>query len=292
MKKIIILATAAAFALAAGIVGFATAGRAADFNKSRAISVVSREDGSGTRAAFVELFGIEVKKPGGGRKDMTTKETIIANKTDVMMVNIAGDPYAIGYISLGSLNSGLKALDIDGVKASAENVKNGSYKISRPFTIATRGEPSGPVRDFIAFILSGEGQAVVGKNYIPVREDAAPYAGGGTSGRITVAGSSSVTPVMEKLKEAYAAKNPDAVVEVQMSDSTAGMTGVMSGTCDIGMSSRALTDSEKAALADLAIAYDGIAVVVNNKNPLTGLSSAQVKDIFTGTSTVWSQISR
>ncbi len=304
MKTITASILAAAFTLTLGMFGFAGAGQAADFDKSNDISVVSREDGSGTRGAFVELFKIEVKTPEGGKKDMTTKEAVIANKTDVMMVNIANDPYAIGYISLGSMNSSIKALDIDGVKASAENVKNGSYKISRPFNIATKGEPTGLAKDFISFILSRDGQAVVGKSYIAVKEDAAPYAGGQTSGqasgqmsgqmsgKITVAGSSSVSPIMEKLKEAYVAKNPGAVVEVQMSDSTAGMTGAMNGTCDIGMSSRELKDSEKAKLTALAIAHDGIAVIVNNKNPLTNLSGEQVKAIFTGSSRTWSQVGK
>ena len=292
MKRLTASILAAAFALTLGMFGFAGAGQAADFDKGNDISVVSREDGSGTRGAFVELFKIEVKRPDGGKKDMTTKEAVIANKTDVMMVNIANDPYAIGYISLGSMNASIKALDIDGVKASAENVKNGSYKISRPFNIATKGEPTGLAKDFISFILSKDGQAVVGKSYIAVKENAAPYAGGKMSGKITVAGSSSVSPIMEKLKEAYVAKNPGAVVEVQMSDSTAGMTGAMNGTCDIGMSSRELKDSEKAKLTALAIAHDGIAVIVNNKNPLTNLSNAQVKDIFTGASKTWDQVGK
>ncbi|MDR2489752.1 MAG: substrate-binding domain-containing protein [Desulfovibrio sp.] len=286
------IAPAAAFALALGILCFAAAAAAdGSFDAGKAISVISREDGSGTRGAFIELFKIESKTSGGGRKDLTTREAIIANKTDVMMVNIANDPYAIGYISLGSLNASVKPLSVDGVTASAENVKNGSYKISRPFIIATRGEPSGAAGDFIAFILSRDGQAVVAKSYIPVNEQAAPYAGGGkTGGKITVAGSSSVTPIMEKLKEAYIAKNPGAVIEIQMSDSTAGMTGAISGACDIGMSSRALKDGEKAKLTDVAIAHDGIVVVVNNKNPLTNLGGEQVKEIFTGGAASWKQV--
>ena len=267
---------------------------AADFDSGRDISVVSREDGSGTRGAFVELFGIEARTPSGGKKDMTTREAVIANKTDVMMLNIANDPYAIGYISLGSLNDSIRALDIDGVKASAKNVKNGSYKISRPFNIATKGKPSGLAADFIAFILSKEGQEVVAKSYIAVKDDAAPYAGGKQSGKrsgkITVAGSSSVTPVMEKLKEAYMAKNPGAVIEIQMSDSTAGMTGAINGTCDIGMSSRNLKDSEKAKLDEITIAHDGIAVIVNNRNPLTNAGGEQVKRIFTGAAVKWSDV--
>jgi phosphate transport system substrate-binding protein len=284
---------AAACALALGILCLAAAAPAAEgFDAGKEISVVSREDGSGTRGAFIELFKIENRTPDGGKKDLTTKDAIIANKTDVMMMNIANDPYAIGYISLGSLNASVKGLDIDGVKPTAANIKNGSYKISRPFNIATKGEPSGLTRDFITFILSRDGQAVVAKNYIPVKENASPYSGGRLSGKITVAGSSSVTPIMEKLKEAYVARNPDAVIEIQMSDSTAGMTGAINGACDIGMSSRELKDSEKAKLTDTAIAYDGIVVIVNNRNPLAGLGGEQVKAIFTGAETVWKRMLR
>jgi len=264
---------------------------AAGFDTSKSISVVSREDGSGTRGAFIELLGIEVKADDGTKKDMTTKEAVIADKTDVMMTNIANDTYAIGYISLGSLNDTIKALDIDGVTASAENVKNGTYEIQRPFNIATKGDAPELAKDFIDFILSKEGQDVVAANhYISVNETAAAYSGSKPSGKIVVAGSSSVTPVMEKLKEAYLAVNPNANIEIQMSDSTAGMTAAMNGTCDIGMASRELKDSEKAELADIAIALDGIAVIVNKENPLTSLTGDQVKSVYTGEATKWSDI--
>lgn len=262
-----------------------------DFDTNNDISVVSREDGSGTRGAFIELFGIEVKSDDGSKKDMATKEAIIASKTDVMMTNIANNPYAIGYISLGSLGETVKALDIDGVKATAENVKNGTYEVSRPFNIATKGEPTGLAGDFISFILSKEGQEVVAENhYIAVDDNAASYSGSKPDGKIAVAGSSSVTPVMEKLKEAYLEINPNATIEIQMSDSTSGMTSVLDGTCDIGMASRALKDSELEELTPTAIDLDGIAVIVNTKNSLTNITSEQVKSIFTGESTAWSEI--
>ncbi len=262
----------------------------AGFDTSESISVVSREDGSGTRGAFIELFGIEVKGDDGSKKDLTTKEAVIAKQTDVMMTNIAGDPYAIGYISLGALNETVKALQIDGVDATTENVKNNAYAISRPFNIATKGEPAGVAEDFIHFILSAEGQAVVAKSYIAITEDAPAYAGDKPSGKIVVAGSSSVTPVMEKLKEAYLEINPNAAIEIQQSDSSAGMTGAIDGTCDIGMASRELKDSELAALTPTAIALDGIAVIVNNENPLTSLTKDQVKAIFTGEATEWGAV--
>lgn len=260
------------------------------FDKSKNISVVSREDGSGTRGAFIELFKIEVKAEDGTKKDMTTKEAVIVDKTDIMMTNIANDPFAIGYISLGSLNDTIKALDIDGVKASADNVKNGTYKISRPFNIATKGEPNGLAQDFISFIFSKEGQTVVAKSYIAIDDNAPAYSGTKPGGKITVGGSSSVNPIMEKLKEAYVALNPNADIEIQVSDSTAGMTGTMDGTFDIGMASRELKDSEKEQLTETAIALDGIAVVVNNKNPLTNITGEQVKSVFTGESTKWSAV--
>ena len=252
------------------------------------ITVVSREPGSGTRGAFVELFGIEEKDADGNKVDHTTEEAIIANKTDVMMTNVAGDPYAIGYISLGSLNDTVKALKIDGAEATAENVKAGTYKVSRPFNVATKGDASEVAQDFMSFIMSAEGQQVIEDNgYIKVDDAAAAYAGTKPEGKIVVAGSSSVSPVMEKLKEAYTAINPNATIEIQTSDSTAGMTAAMDGTCDIGMASRALSEDEAAALNATVIASDGIAVVVAPGNPLDELTSDQVKSVFTGETLAW-----
>jgi phosphate transport system substrate-binding protein len=269
----------------------ACSGSGKDFNTNRAITVVTREEGSGTRGAFIELFGIEVKNDDGTKKDMTTKEAITADKTDIMMTNIAGDPYAVGYISLGSLNGSIKAVEIDGTAASVENVKNGSYQIQRPFHIAVKGEADGLTKDFIGFILSAQGQEVVAANkYIPMSEDAPAFAGSNPGGKIVVAGSSSVTPLMEKLREAYLVINPNAAIEVQMSDSSAGMASAIQGACDIGMASRALKDSELEHLAEIAIALDGIAVIVNNQNPIDGLSGEQVKDIFTGVALQWSDL--
>lgn len=260
------------------------------FDPKKSINVISREEGSGTRGAFIELFGVEVKAEDGSKKDMTTAEAVIVSQTDVMMTNVAGDAHAIGYISLGSLNDTVKAIDIDGVKASSDNMKNGTYSISRPFKIATKGEPTGLAKDFIDFILSSDGQAVAGKSYIAVNENAAAYSGSRPSGKIVVAGSSSVTPVMEKLKEAYAAVNPNATVEIQMTDSSAGMTSAIDGTCDIGMASRELKDSEKEKLKDIDIALDGIAVIVNAQNTAANLTKEQVKNIFTGEASEWSEV--
>jgi phosphate transport system substrate-binding protein len=257
------------------------------------ITVVSREDGSGTRGAFIELFGIEVKADDGSKKDRTTKESIIANKTDVMLTNIANDTAAIGYVSLGSLNASVKALPIDDVAATAENVKNGTYKIARPFIIVTKGEAPLPAKDFIDFILSAEGQAVVQGGYIAIDDHAPAYAAKKMQpeGKITVAGSSSVTPVMEKLKEAYLTVNPNAQIEIQMSDSTAGITAALDGTCDIGMVSRDLNGREQGQLTGIPIALDGIAVIVHPANPVKRLTGEQVKSIFTGDTTSWDGVS-
>ena len=255
-----------------------------------AISVVSREDGSGTRGAFIELFGIEEKDADGNKIDNTTEEAIVTNSTSVMMTTVAGNPAAIGYISLGSLNDTVKALKIDGADATVENIKSGSYKVSRPFNIATKGTLSEAAQDFEDYILSAEGQAVIEENgYIAADDAAKPYAGKQPSGKVTVAGSSSVTPVMEKLKEAYAAVNPNAEVEIQESDSTTGMNSTIEGICDIGMASRALKDSEKeAGLTETKIAIDGIAVIVNKENNFDGMTSEAVKGVFTGEITDWS----
>ena len=256
------------------------------------VNVISREEGSGTRGAFIELFGIEQKNEDGEKTDYTTDDCDITNSTSVMMTSVAGNDCAIGYISLGSMNETVKELLIDGVKASVENIKNGSYKVARPFNIATKSEVSDSAKDFIAFIMSAKGQAVIEANgYIAVAEDAPAFDGGKVSGKIVIAGSSSVTPVMEKLTEAYMAINPDVEIELQQTDSSSGMTSTRDGVCDIGMASRALKDSEiEAGLVPMTIAMDGIAVIVSLDNPVDGLTTEQVRDIYMGEITEWSEI--
>lgn len=254
------------------------------------ITVISREDGSGTRGAFIELFGIEEKDASGSKVDNTTEDANITNSTAVMLSSVAGDTSAIGYVSLGSMNDTVKALQIDGADATADNIKSGTYAIARPFNVVTKGTLSDAAQDFLGYILSKDGQAVVEQNgYIAVTPQ--DYTSKKPSGSITVAGSSSVTPVMEKLKEAYAAVNPNVSIEVQQSDSTTGVQSTIDGVCDIGMASRALKDSETAAgVTATVIAQDGIAVIVNNANPLTGLTKDQVKQIFTGGVTEWEDV--
>ncbi len=258
---------------------------------SGAISVVSRENGSGTRGAFVELTGVEEKDADGNKTDNTVTSAIIANSTDVVINNVAGDSNAIGYVSLGALNDTVKAVKVDGTEASTDTVKDGSYSISRPFNIAVKTDTklSDAAQDFYNFIMSAEGQQVIEDNkYIKVDENAAAFKSNNASGKVTVSGSSSVTPVMEKLQEAYQAINKDVVVEVQQSDSTSGMTDAAAGTCDIGMASRELSDDEKATLTPTAIAMDGIAVIVNKENSVDDLSMDQIKKIYTGEITDWS----
>lgn len=255
------------------------------------ISVVSREDGSGTRGAFIELFGIEQKDDSGAKVDLTTTSAEITNSTAVMMTTIAGNPQAIGYISLGSLNDTVKALKIDGAEATAENIKAGTYKVARPFNIATKADVSAVAQDFITFIMSEEGQAVVEENGYISQGNNGAYTASGQSGKVVVAGSSSITPVMDKLKEAYTALNPDVTIEIQQNDSTTGMTSVAEGGCDIGMASRELKDSElEKGLTPTVIAMDGIAVIVNNENTISDMTSENVKAIFTGEITDWSAI--
>ena len=255
------------------------------------ITVISREDGSGTRGAFIELFGIEVKNDAGEKVDMTTDDAEITNSTSVMMTSVAGDASAIGYISLGSLNDTVKAVKIDGAEATVDNIKSGTYKIARPFNIATKGEVSDVAQDFIKFIMSEDGQKVVEDNGYISQGNEGAYEAAGLSGKIVVGGSSSVTPVMEKLKEAYVALNPDVTIEVQQSDSTTGMTSAIEGVCDIGMASRDLKDSEtEKGLTGTTIAMDGIAVIVNNDSPVEELSSDSVKGIYTGEITDWADV--
>lgn len=254
------------------------------------ITVISREDGSGTRGAFIELFKIE-ESINGEKVDKTTDRADITNSTSVMMTSIAGNKNAIGYISMGSLNDSVKALKVDGAEATAENIKTGAYKVSRPFNIVTKDEVSDAAQDFIAFIQSSDGQKVVEDNgYISERNTGA-YAGTRPSGKIVVSGSSSVTPIMEKLKEAYTSINPSVTIEVQQSDSTTGVNNAIDGVCDIGMASRELKASEEEkGVVSTIIALDGIAVIMNNDSRIDSITSEQVRKIYTGEITDWEEL--
>ena len=257
-----------------------------------AISVLTREEGSGTRGAFIELLGIEEKNADGKKVDKTIDTAETTNSTSVMITTVQGNKAAIGYISLGSLDkSKVKALKVDGAEAATDNVKSGEYKVSRPFNIATKGDTTGVASDFIKFILSADGQAVVEKNGYISDGNTGAYKASGQKGKITIGGSSSVTPVMEKLKEAYVKLNPDVTVDVQQNDSSSGMKGAIDGIYDIGMASRDVKDSEKeAGLNSIKIALDGIAVIVNKNNTLDSITSEQIKNIYTGSLTKWSEI--
>lgn len=288
MRKQILSAVLAAVAL----LTFAGCNQSTEsFDKTNSITVITREAGSGTRDAFIELTGVQSKDADGNKVDNTTKEAVTIDATQGVMSNVAGNPYAIGYISLGSLNESVKALKFDGTVGSAGAVKDGSYKLSRPFNIATKTEGvSELAQDFIKYILSADGQKVIEDNgYIAVSE-APAYSGSKPSGKLVIAGSSSVSPVMEKLKEAYKAINSGADIQIQTNDSSSGMTAAKEGTCDIGMASRELKDSEKEALTGVKIAMDGIVVVVNKSNPAENLTQSQVKSIFTGETTTWESL--
>lgn len=279
--------------LTAALIGTTVMGTVVMAAPSGAIDVISREDGSGTRGAFVELFGIEEEKDGE-KVDMTTQEASITNNTDVMLTTVAGDENSIGYVSLGSLNDTVKAVKIDGAEATAENVADDTYKVARPFNIVTGDKLSDAAQDFINYIMSSDGQDIIEKEgYIKVDEKAEAYKAGDAKGKVVVMGSSSVGSVMEKLAEAYQKTNKNITVEVQVSDSTTGINSAAEGVCDIGMASRDLKDEEKdKGISSEAIARDGIAVIVNNGNDLEELSSDQVKSIFTGDITDWEDVTK
>ncbi len=257
-----------------------------------AINVISREDGSGTRSAFVELFGVEEKDANGEKIDRTKADASVTNSTAVMMTNVANDPNAIGYLSLGSLDDSVKAVKIDNVDATADNVKNGTYAVSRPFNIVTKDSVSEVAQDFIDFILSADGQKIVEDNkYTASVDNAKAFKTKAPTGKLVIAGSSSVSPVMEALKEAYLAINTNAEIEIQTSDSTTGVNSAKEGICDIGMASRELKDEEKSAgLTATVIAIDGIAVIVNDNNPIETMTKDQVKSVYVGETTDWSQL--
>lgn len=254
--------------------------------ESNSINVVSREDGSGTRGAFVEIVGVVDEDDN----DITYEEAIIQNSTNGVMTSVAGDEFSIGYISLGSLNDTVTSVDIEGVEANADNVKSGEYKIARPFNIAYQEGLSELGQDFISFILSEEGQAIVEDNALVSIGEGETYKSSGLSGSLVIDGSTSVTPIMEKLKEAYEALNGGVTIEIQSTGSSAGMTATMEGSADIGMASRDLKDSEKAELTYQAIAMDGIAIIVNNSNSIDNLTIDQVKEIYLGNTKDWSQL--
>ena len=287
MKKFAALFMCAALAVGAlsGCSSNENSSTADNSTAGNPISVVTREDGSGTRGAFVELFGIE----DADGNDAITQSAEISNSTSVVMTTVAGNPDAIGY--LGSLDDTVKALEIDGVAATVENINNGTYKVYRPFNIATKEGLSETAQDFVNFIMSEQGQAIVAEEgYISVESNGS-YTPSGKTGTVTVSGSSSVTPVMQVLKEEYEALNPDVTIELQQSDSTTGVNDAIAGTSDIGMASRALKDSElEQGVVGTVIANDGIAVIVNNESTVTGLTSEQVKGIYMGELTNWSEV--
>ena len=262
-----------------------------DFDSSNEITVISRESGSGTRGAFIELTGVE-EKQGDKKVDMTTDDAQVVNSTSVVLTTVETDPYAIGYVSLGTLNDKVKAVKVDGAEATADAIKAGDYKLSRPFNVAKKGESDNEVvKDFMAYILSDDGQAIVSDNGYIALDDTKPFEGTQPSGNIVVGGSSSVSPLMEKLIEAYQKVNPNASIDLQTSDSTTGMTSCAEGSYDIGMASRELKQEElDEGLVNTVIATDGIAVIVNKENPVDGRSSDEVKSIYTGETTSWDEV--
>lgn len=291
MKTKKILATAAAGLIAmASLAGCGSTGSsssASGFDTKSNISVITREDGSGTRSAFIELTGVQEEKDGT-KTDNTLSSAIVQSSTQAVLTGVAGDSTAIGYISLGSLNDTVKAAKIDGVEPTSDTVKDGSYKISRPFNIATKDNLSEAAQNFIDYILSKEGQEIVNKDYVEAVDNAEPFAGAKGKGKVKVGGSTSVSPVMEKLAEAYQKVNKDVTVEVNTSDSSTGMSQAAEGTVDIGMASRELKDSETAkGIKGTVIAKDGIAVIVNKSNTVEDIKLDQLKGIYTGSITTW-----
>ena len=264
---------------------------AADFDADQDITVISREDGSGTRGAFIELTGVEEKNADGQKVDNTTEAAATQSSTNGVMTAVANDETAIGYISLGSLNDSVKAVKVGGVAASAETVKDGGYTLARPFNIVTNGEATDPVAvDFIAYCLSKDGQALATEEGY-VGSEGEDYTSTQPEGKITVGGSSSVSPLMEKLIEAYKTVNPNAELELLTSDSTTGVSGALDGSYTIGMASRELKNSEtEGGAVATVLALDGIAVVVNPANTVEDLTVDQIKGVYTGELTVWSDL--
>lgn len=291
MKKIITKIAALTLIAVLSLTLFTGCGTSGEFDNTKEITVVTREEGSGTRDAFVELTGVLVKDADGNKTDNTTTSAVTINSTEAVLTSVQENQYAIGYVSLGSLRDTVKALSVDGVACTAENIKNGTYAIARPFNIATKNNLSEVAQDFIDYILSADGQAIVEEEgYVAVTGNDS-YNGSKPSGKITIAGSSSVSPLMEKLKEAYMEVNTNATIEIQTNDSSTGVKAAIEGTCEIGMASRDLKDEELAeGLVSTTIAKDGIAVVVNNANSMTDISVDKIMKIYTGEVKTWADL--
>lgn len=281
-KKVISIITACA--LAAMLAG---CGKSAE---NGSITVISREDGSGTRGAFIELTGVEEKDAEGNKSDKTTVDALITKSTDAVLTQVKGDVSAIGYISLGSINDDVKALKVDGVEATIENIKADKYAIARPFNIATNGNVSEAAQEFINYILSSDGQKVISDNgYVSINDSAAPYENKDIGGTIKINGSSSVTPIMTKLKEAFEKVNGKIDIEIQQTDSSTGIKTVAEGSCDIGIASRELKDSES-QLTGITIAKDGIAIIVNKDNDLDDITVDNIRKIYIGEIKTWEDV--
>lgn len=262
-----------------------------EFDLKSTINVVSREDGSGTRGAFIEIVGVLEKDAEGNKVDRTYEEAIIQNATDAVITTVAGDESSIGYISLGSFNDTVKALKVEGVEATTENIQNNSYKIARPFNIAYKRDLNPLSKDFLSFILSSEGQDIVlNEGYVQVSTSLSKYNKTEQKGKLVVAGSTSVTPVMEKLAEAYENLHPDVSIEIQSTGSSAGIQSAIEETADLAMASRDLKDSELEELTAELIAIDGIAIIVNKENPLDNISLDQIKSVYIGEITTWEKL--
>ncbi len=282
-----------AFAAALCAVGLIACGQpqAAAEKAADTVAVFSREDGSGTRSAFAELVGLQQKAADGTPVDLTANDAVITNSTSVMLTSVANDPAAIGYVSMGSLTDAVRALAIDGVEATPANVKSGAYKLARPLNFVTKKDLSPAAQDFLAFAASAEGQTVAEKAGYVSAATGKPFASNGAQGKVVVAGSSSVSPVAEKIAEAFKQANPNVSVEIQTSDSTTGIALCADGTADVGMASRELADSESAkGLSASPVALDGIAVIVPPSQTVTGLTTQQVRDLFAGDVTSWSAV--
>lgn len=281
MKKILSIATLFAVIL--------TALCACGKSSGSTISVITREEGSGTRGAFVELLGIV----DGDGNDNIVKTAEATNSTSVMMTTVAGNKNAIGYVSLGSLSSDVKAIKVDGAEPTVANIEAGTYKVARPFNLVYNDDKLSDVAvDFVKFIMSNEGQAIVTrKGYISVKTSDS-YKSSGLTGTVVLDGSTSVGPLMDAIADEYKKLNPDVKVQIQQTGSSAGINSAIEGVCDIGMSSRELKSSESAKIKAHKMATDGIAVIVNNSNTVDGLTSEQIRSIFLGETTSWDGLAK
>jgi len=262
-----------------------------NFDISRNISITTREDGSGTKTAFMELIGLK------GKADPAN--VVIQTGTAGILTEIKGNPTAIAYESLGYVTSDVKMLNVDGVEATVANIKSGTYKISRPLSVVYQEDTLDDAVNtaFFNYLKSNDAQAIISdKGYVSVIDNAPAYTiDGSLSGSIDISGSTSLQPLMADLAAAFEDLQPNVSVTVSGGGSGTGYGNANDGVSEFGMISEEFALEKAPNCTHYVVCKDGIAVIVNNANPLDNITMDELMNIYdvdAGSSaiTVWNSL--